>query len=414
MYSNRNLAPTSLLFLLLFACSSSKTGSSPDAGSHDGGLTIDTKLTVLDSANSTDARDTTASTEAPVRIDASAAIDSIDAPKSTDSKDGATTADTKDGVPTIDGGTSGDGRDGSDGSKPSDAIDSAKASDAHDVASVKDAADSPMAIDTAVVAQDGGGALDSPASNSCENPFEIPLDKPHVDVTITTESESHDFDLPCASGGNDVVLSFNLSQTEMVYADTFGASWNTILAISPTCPLTAPVAYAGMVACNDDACGTAQSQVFAILPNGRHFLVLSGVNGDSGSVTIHFQHAPVANSRNLSLPQGSGTLTGTTSGSPLLSLCEGGGPEDCYWWVSCPDYAGGTLSASTCSGTAFDTVLSLQIPSNDTISCANGDSCGLQELMTAAIPPGAGMHVLAVDGDVRSSAGAYTLTYSRP
>jgi hypothetical protein len=200
----------------------------------------------------------------------------------------------------------------------------------------------------------------------------------------------------------------------MVYADTFGATWNTILAISPTCPLTAPTAYPGMVGCNDDACGTAQSQVFAILPNGRHYLVLSGVNGDSGSVTIHIQHAQVADSRNLSLPEGSGTLTGKTSGSGSMALCEAGGPEDCYWWVSCPDYAGGTLSASTCAGTAFDTVLSLQIPSNDTVSCANGDSCGLQELMTAAIPSGAGMHVLTVDGDVHSSAGAYTLTYSRP
>ena len=122
----------------------------------------------------------------------------------------------------------------------------------------------------------------------------------------------------------------------------------------------------------------------------------------------------MGNGKNLSLPEGSGTLTGTTSGTGFMALCEAGGPEDCYWWASCPDYAGGSLSASTCTGTDFDTVLALQIPSADSVSCANGDSCGLQELMTTTIPPGAGMHVLTVDGDVRSSAGAYTLTYSRP
>ena len=393
MYAIRNLAPTWALSLLLVACSSNGKGGASDGGSHDGGLTIDTNLTVPDGALSRDARDV--ATEAAARFDG---VTGLDTTKPGDTRDGAS--------PSEAGGIDGPGA--LDTTKPGDTKDGAKASDAAD-APLSDAKDAPInkdALDTA--------AIDSPPGNGCENAIEISLDELHTDMTVTTDGESHAFDLPCAAGGKDIVLSFYLDRTEMVYADTFGSTWDTILAFSPTCPVTAPKPVDGMIDCNDDACATKQSQAFAILPNGRHFLVLSGGNDESGSATIHFHHAPVALSNNQNLAEGTGTLTGTNSGSGVLAVCEASGPETCYWWVSCPEYAGGSLKASTCTGTTFDVVMSLQIPRTNAVSCANGDSCGLQEAMSTTIPPGAGMHVLTVDGDVRTSTGDYTLVYTRP
>jgi len=389
MYAPRNLAPTCALALLLVACSSSGKGGTKDAGAYDSGLTIDTNLTV-DSAKGSDVRDVATSTEAAPRLDVPPTIDV------------AKPGDTKDGAASIEAGAAVDGPGTVDVGKPGDTKDAAKDL----VTGTKDGPIDAPARD--------GTAIDAYVANSCENPIEIPLDTPHIDLTVSTEGEVHDFDLPCAVGGNDIVLSFYLDRSEMVYADTFGATWNTILSFSPTCPLTAPKPVAGMVTCNDDACGATQSQAFAILQGGRHYLVLSGADGESGSATIHFQHAPVGIGQNLNLPQGSGSVTGTTTGIGMLAACDAVGPEDCYWWVTCPDYAGGAFSASTCNGTAFDVTMSLQIPRIDTTACSDGDGCGLQELMTLNLPVGAGMHVLAIDGNNRGNGGAYTLEYSLP
>jgi hypothetical protein len=391
MYSTRNLAPTWALCLLLVACSKSGTGGSKDAGPSDGGMTIDTNLTVLDVARAPDARDLASSIEAVARLDVPA--DAVDAPK---------LADTKDAAPSNEGGSLDVGRDAADASKPVDTKDAAK-----DVPLGTDAKD---ALDVA--------AIDVYIPNGCGNAIEIPVGNPHVDLTVSTDGESHDFDLPCTTGGNDIVLSFYLDRPQMVYADTFGTTWNTILALSPTCPLSEPKPVDSMVTCNDDACGSTQSQVFAMLSGGRYYLVLSGANGESGSATIHFQHVPVGVGSKFNLPAGSGSLTGTLSGTGMLGACEAVGPEQSYWWVSCPDYAGGGFSASTCASADLnlDTILFLQIPRVDALSCADGDSCGLQESMTGTIPAGAGIHSLAVESNNGSghNTGDYTLTYTRP
>ena len=388
MYSSRNPSHTWALLLLLVACSSSQKSNTKDGGSADGGMTVDTNLTRMDGARS-DARDS-------ARADVLIAVDSGDAAKTIDSRDATIGVDGS----AIDGAADTKGNDAKDAPRL-DATDAPPGTDAKDAAKPGDAKDA-AASDTPIQA------------NSCDNPIVITLDMPHVDIDVNTTTETHDFDLPCTTGGNDVVLSFYLDRSEMVYADTFGASWDTILALSPTCPLTDPKPVDGMVACSDDACDSSQSQVFAILPNGMHYLVVSGGNDQSGPVTVHFQHAPVGSGALLALPPGASSVTGTTKGSGTLAVCEASGPEDCYWWASCPDYAGGAFTASTCAGTTFDSVLSLQVPRTDNTSCANGDTCGQQELMNATIPPGAGIHVLAVDGDVRLSAGDYTLNCTRP
>lgn len=261
--------------------------------------------------------------------------------------------------------------------------------------------------------------VEAPPRNSCVNPIEIPMDNPHVDLTLSTAGEDHKFDLPCGQGGGpDLVLKFSLLQWEMVYADTFGANWNTVLHISKTCPPGQDLGNpdGGLPACNDDGCGTGQSQVAELLPNNRYYLYVSGANGESGPVTLHFQHALAGSGPASPLPAGTGSVSGTTGeGLPPSGDCQMPGPADTYWWTTCPDYAGGAFSASTCTGTSFDTVLSLQVPRTDSLSCVNDtDACGRQSSLKTTVPPGAGLNVLSLGGGGSVSAGPYVLTYTRP
>jgi hypothetical protein len=113
------------------------------------------------------------------------------------------------------------------------------------------------------------------------------------------------------------------------------------------------------------------------------------------------------------LGPGAAMASGVTSGQGHLALCEAGGPEDSYWWTSCGGFAGGPFMASTCSGTAYDTLLAVQIPRTGAVVC-NDDACKLQAAITTNLPPGAGLHVLSVDGFTPRHLGAYNLLTTRP
>jgi hypothetical protein len=81
--------------------------------------------------------------------------------------------------------------------------------------------------------------------------------------------------------------------------------------------------------------------------------------------------------------------------------------------MTCPTDGGGTFVASTCTGTQFDTILSLQIPRSETTMC-DDDTCSFQSTVGGSIPAGAGMFVVAVDGFSQAKQGSYTLSVSRP
>ena len=261
---------------------------------------------------------------------------------------------------------------------------------------------------------------ETPAPDVCASPIVIPMDLEHVDLPITTRGAIHHFDLSCATGGADVILSFMVLQPELVYADTFGATWNTILSFSSDCPM-APLQdpqVDGAITCNDDACNTTQSQIVGVFQTGIYYIVVSGANGESGDATLHFQHAPVGGGIVAVLPAGTGSISGTTSGrGRMTDVCEAPGPEDSYWWLTCPDYAGGSLAASTCNTTtSFDTYLAMQVPRTELVSCVDDtDGCGRLSTLNAPIPAGAGINVLTIDGGGSPlAAGAYQFTYTRP
>jgi hypothetical protein len=234
-------------------------------------------------------------------------------------------------------------------------------------------------------------------------------------LIVNTSDADHILDIPCANNGRDVVIRFAVTDRELVYAHTFGATWNTALFFSQSCDTPQPPAGDDMVSCNDDACDTQQSQVSAIVTYGWHYLIVSGIDDASGEVSVHFERASIGNGPLSTLDPGAGSVQGKTSGQGGSSQCEASGPENSYWWAGCPDYAGGAFQASTCGGATFDTVLALQIPRTQALECNDDfDTCGLQSSLDSTIPPGAGLNIVTVDSSTTSNSGNYTLSYTRP
>lgn len=266
-----------------------------------------------------------------------------------------------------------------------------------------------------------GGAAPVPVNDLCANATVIPLGAtPSIDIAATTLGANHELDPPCLSGaGADVFYEFDVSKSVFVYADTFGASWSTVLYLltNDCTPLAAPTTT-GDAVCNGAACGTSQSQIVALLAAGRYRLGLTGAAGAAGAATIHFQWALAGSGSAAPLPAGATVQTGTTVGGSgnmqgISAQCLAAGPENAYWWTSCPNDPGGAFSASTCGGATWETVLALQLPATTPYTCSL-DSCSLQSAISSTIPAGAGLRVLAVDGEGGTDKGAYSMMVSRP
>jgi hypothetical protein len=397
MFLRNNAALTLPSLLLLAACSSQqsttvKDASDSEAGIRDASARLEVRIpdTFVNDLAATEAKTT------DVRIDANSAVEA-------NVPDSSGTSDTR---PIAEVGSVGD------------------VIDARDVSLAKDGPDAHLnpidaGIDggTNAGVDTGGVDLVPTANGTCAYPFLLSTTASAVDVVTSTTGTQHNVNTPCAQGGSDVVFRFQLETDEIVYAHTFGATWNTVLFLSEACPSARPASVStGQVACSDDACGTPQSQVVAHLSYGVHYLILSGANGESGDATLHFEHVPVSSKPHESqLPAGSGTLTGTTSGNNVTTSCEASGPENCYWWTSCPGFAGGDFSATTCRITTWDTVLVLHVPRAGMQVCADDDpSCGRQSTLTATLPSGAGLNVLVVDGSNGGESGDYSVKYTQP
>jgi hypothetical protein len=383
---------TIILLILGVGCSSHSSGSGGDASSEAGqagkgidSLNVDAGTIGLDGGHLIDAP--LARTGLMGGRDVANAIDAYDA------------------FVEIDGTSAWDVGRGPDGRSTADTRDGAGKS--------SDASDAPGTRDT-----NGGGTADSAVflTGSCANPIEIPYYNSYSVLSAKTTGAAHMLDFPCANNGADVVFKFQVMQSEIAYADTFGTSWNTALFFSDTCDRPNPPDGMGMDTCSDDACGTSQSQAFAKVDYGWHYLIVSGVNGESGNVTVHFQHAPIGTGELANLPMDQNQVQGTTiSGIDMSGLCDSAGPKNSYWWATCPDYAGGDFTATTCNGANWDTVLILQIPQLGTTLCSDDDaSCGILSTVSATLAPGAGLYVLTVSGSLMSTFGDYTLSYTLP
>ncbi len=272
-----------------------------------------------------------------------------------------------------------------------------------------------------------------PANDTRAGATVISLTNPSQTLTANTTAARNDTTGSCGcTSGNDVFFQFTLTQPEVVYADTLGATWDTSLFIQNAAG-TNVTATTGFVTCNDDASAAGlcsgiaglQTQIVARLAAGTYYLVLSGCS--AGTAQIHFQHLPAGNGPSARVTPDA-TLraaTGTTSGTGTVSsTCCSGGPDNAYWWVTCPSTAAATFNASSCNTTtgvnlaAYDLEVAqysalragagAQVCNDDT-----GSTCGAGSTLTSTIPATAanqvGLNTMIVDSCIGS--GAYTVNY---
>ena len=261
----------------------------------------------------------------------------------------------------------------------------------------------------------------APSNDTCAGAQSLSLAASTQTLALTNTGASTELTPPCGFGGADVWYRFTLSQRELVYADTVGTSFDTILYFASSCGAAlsgSPVA--GTSLCNDDmgsaGCsgGGLQSQVVGLFDPGTYYLVFAGYGSATGAAQIRFQHLAVGNGTLTAIGAGTTTYAGATSGAGALSApcTTGTGPENTYWWKSCPDTAAGAVSATTCSRATWDTVLYFRNGDGVGDVC-NDDACALQSTATSSVSAGAGLHALILDG-YSGQSGSYSLQVTRP
>lgn len=213
------------------------------------------------------------------------------------------------------------------------------------------------------------------------------------------------------SSGLDVFYRVDVAVASVIYVDTFGSSFDTVLSYRGTaCPGTAS-------RCNDDDdCGSLQEQIGVLVPPGSHYFAVHAFSTSvtTGSVSIRWQ-TTAAPAGNLEVVDGSGSYSGTTSSSAgrITPTCGGGssGYEHAYYWFQCPGTSR-TVSAHTCYSD-YDTTLSIVGPTG-TLACNDDSSdwlfCSPGSELSGITTSGAGFFAIFVDAYDSSEYGTYVLS----
>ncbi len=230
-----------------------------------------------------------------------------------------------------------------------------------------------------------------PANDACESATTIVLG-PRT-VTVRGSTSGADSSLVSCGTGSDVFYRFTVSRRTLVFAHTFGSSFETRVGWLANCATTPT--------CTSGQCGTRQSATVRMFEPGTYELVVDGAGGEHGDFLLSIQQLQIASAslfavapgddlsaRSISFPTATDTM-GSCDVSPDVELL----------WVTCPGFLGATSTFSTCRvGAAnFDAVLSLHHSNAASTPCA-ARTCALQASITGLIPPGAGLHALLVDG----------------
>ena len=238
-----------------------------------------------------------------------------------------------------------------------------------------------------------------------------------VDLTVANDNNwtasTPTFD--CGDmGGRDVFYQFTLPAEEVVYWDTFGSNFDSVVRVfSGACTNLVTTQ-----ACSDDACMTTRSQGGMNLAAGTYCLVVDQFSSSTtaGTASLVFRRGGRSG---IAIATASGSQTGSTTGKTNQSTasCESqtNQPDVGYFFLGCPS-RNYTVSANTCTGTSFDSVIYMRSGRATTdIACSDdSSSCGnnLQSRITNATLSGANLHWLIVDGFGTSGNGNYTLTYT--
>jgi hypothetical protein len=212
-------------------------------------------------------------------------------------------------------------------------------------------------------------------------------------------------------GGRDVFYKFTLSQAEVVYADTFGSDFDSVIRIyAGSC-----TSVGALQTCGDDACTSVQSQAAIQLAPGAYCLVVDQFKDATikGSSILTFVRGGRTGAV---IPTVTGSQTATTVGRNNVQTSTGcqanvSGPDAAYYFTTCPA-ANLTVSADVCTATSFDTIISMRRGNaRATEDACSDDSCGLLSNLPDVAVTGSGLHWFIVDG-YNGASGAFTLNYS--
>ena len=264
-------------------------------------------------------------------------------------------------------------------------------------------------------------AINLARGSSIDLPFSV-VNADHT-TAITTEC--------AASTGGDVFFSFTLTAPELVYADTFGVGFDTVLFIARdlrprggACEAYIPAGRPGEVWCNDDASNTtrldvftpkcsgggSQSMIVGRFVPGTYLIGVAAYSTAIGVGTLHFQHLPLTTNGAVDyIPE---VVNGgnynfsrrplVTPGTVATTCGSGAGPEDTFWWRSCPEALPVSISANTCGTQAVDTILDIRHARGSSGIC-NDNAGALCESntnssnVTQLLPAGPGLHTLTMD-----------------
>jgi hypothetical protein len=231
-----------------------------------------------------------------------------------------------------------------------------------------------------------------------------------VDVVAANNDQDY-VGVSCGStGGRDVFYELTLPEEEVVYFDTFGSNFDTTLRVfAGTCD-----SLGAWQACYDDQCSVNQSQGARSLAAGTYCLVADQYSGaePNGSLVLQVTRGGRTGSALTTSPIIGNSCSGTNATTPSCSTSTA--EDRGYFFTMCPSQVK-SLSANTCTGTAFDSVLYVRRPGGADMAC-NDDSfaCGSlssQSSFSSAIVVGPGLFWLTVDG-YQSQCGAFSLSYT--
>ena len=235
-----------------------------------------------------------------------------------------------------------------------------------------------------------------------------------VDLTAASNDQDNNGISCGVAGGRDVYYRFTLPAAEVVYVDTFGSSFDSVVRIYPGLCTAVPAAPT----CFDDQCGGRQTQGAVALAAGSYCLVVDQYSSaqTTGALVLTFTRGGRTGTA-ISAASGSQTATSCSGTNGSLSTCQvtSTAPDAGYFFLGCPAVTK-VVGANTCTGTAFDSVVYLRKAgaagdlacSDDVVGCGGG----LQSSsFTAASAVGAGLFWLIVDG-YQAQCGPFTLNYT--
>lgn len=273
-----------------------------------------------------------------------------------------------------------------------------------------------------------------PANNNCSaaiNMGQLSAGGGIVSVNGTTVDATNDGAASCGSSSTspDVWYRFLARGTGSITIDTCGSTFDTVLSAHTSCPGT----VGNVVACNDDAAvggcaGTPTSSITFTMTSGvTYWIRVAGFRGRTGTFTLRFNSSPDGDGEQPSNDLCSNAQWvgyGIHAYNTIGALTDGpaGVAGDCTHemrndvWFRFAACTTGVVTAGTCTGTIWDSMISVYTGSCSTpnlITC-NNDGCGVQSRVSFNVVAGTSYLIRVGVNPTSPYRGAGVLSISGP